>query len=1079
MKKFTSALFLLFLNFGFSQENKTLNDSLFSVALQLRNDGKYQESITELDKISRFSSDNSKRNIEKARVLFYDNKNDFAIELLNSIDKASLDLEDLHNYYLIYGNVLDNSDKKDQALSLYNEALTKFPNSYLIYYNRAVIYSRLNKQQEAYNDLLSSLNIYPNFYRTHYLLGLIAFKSGNLSEGVLAMTTSIVLDFSGNNTESTIKTLNYYLSKKQEETENKFEIPGHEVFEATDNILKKQYALNTSYKLQSPIDITYIRQLQALLSELQKIKQKKGFYAERYVDFYDKIWQNKSFEAFTYKLFLSYDSQEMQKIILKKSKEIEKFNEWMFTNITKTICTKTIENDAKKEIVSVIDEDGYIGYGNLVNDKKEGLWLFTYADGNKYLEGKMKENKFDGEIQFYYRDGKKSKTIHYNSGLANGKATFYYSNGNKLSEREFLNGNENNKQTFFFRLGGGLKSYYSFSNGKIDGKEEFFYNDGTLKSTITFANGEIASDYQEFFPNGALKTKTENKKGKINGVKKEFYPDGVVFNTENYVEGNLTGENIKNFQNGDVFSIHKIENNKLSYYKEMQGKKLNQERFYSGDRLVKQILYTRGKPIIEYLYEGKDGYEHLSSYKQYDQTGKLFKEIKIKVNEPFIIKLYNNNYLLEGKYNAKGQKTGEWKYYNLYTGLLDSHTFYNENVQTDKYEDFYTNGKLKTSYAIKDGVKDGKYISYYKNGQIESESYYINDEQNGEVKGYYKNGTLKSIYFVVGNNADGIMEKYNQNGKIQERTTYWKDDIQKSIFFNNDVPVSEVDYLKNGVVKFFKKNTAETTECSIINGAFNGKYSIKNDKNQKIFEANIQNGQKFGAAILYNPNNSIAVTYNNLNNQIYGVYVKNNLEGKLYWKANYFNDIEFGLTEKYFHEGFKYMDTEHYNDQKNGEEKYYGSNGEEIIKLFFEEDILIAYQKNNEPETMVKNGTAFIQANYKNGKPALEINYKNGLLDGAFQLYADNGTKIIHADYAEGELIKRQINYLTGKPYATENFENNDYNGKTTYFYPDGKIKIEANYVNDVFHGLYREYDTNGKLILEKKYEDDVLVENK
>ena len=60
-----------------------------------------------------------------------------------------------------------------------------------------------------------------------------------------------------------------------------------------------------------------------------------------------------------------------------------------------------------------------------------------------------------------------------------------------------------------------------------------------------------------------------------------------------------------------------------------------------------------------------------------------------------------------------------------------------------------------------------------------------------------------------------------------------------------------------------------------------------------------------------------------------------------------------------------------------------------------------------------------------------------------------------------------------------ENFKDHNYEGLTTYFYPDGKVKIEANYFNDNLQGDYKEYDSSGKLIIDRKYEDDVLPEEK
>ncbi|WP_136667411.1 tetratricopeptide repeat protein [Flavobacterium sp. H122] len=1078
MKFLLNTSICFFFAFSYSQTNTTVNDSLLKKATQLRSQEKYQESMEVLNKISSYSPEKNKAVLEKSRVMYYDKKYDDAIELLTKIDKSSFEKENLHDYYLILGNVYDDAGKEDKALELYKEALQLFPESYLIHYNKGVTNSRLNHNEEAYKDLINSITIYPNFYRSHYLLGVLAFNNGNQSEGILAMTTSILLDFGGQITENAVKKLNYELSKKYEDPKQPFQILGHELFESAENIIKKQYALNSSYKLNSDFDIVYIRQLQALLSELPKIKTKNGFFAERYNDFYAKVWQDKQFETLTYRLFLNFNTEAVQKLVAKKANDITKFNSWMFTNITKTICSRKVDFFGKEDFVSVIDEDGYIGYGKLINDKKDGLWRFNYSDGNRFLEGKMTENKFDGEVNAYYQDGKKNNTVNYLSGIENGKAEFYYLNGNLISNREFLNEKENNKQTFYHRFGG-LKSYYNVKNEKAEGKEEVFYKNGKLKSAADYVNGNINGDYKEYFVNGTLKTTAKYEAGKINGDKIEYFPNSVVFTKESYLNGNTVGEYVKNYPNGDLYNSFKLENGKIVYFKEMLADKISEERFFNGDRLSRQKIYLKGKPIVEYIFEGKEGYEHLMAYKTFDANGNPQKEVKLKLNTPFIVKLANNNTYLEGAYNSKGQKHGEWKYYDPVTGLLDSHTYYDKNVQVNKYEDFYPNGKLKTVYEIKEGQKNGSYITYYKNGTKESESYYIKDVQNGESKRYHKNGKLKNIYFLSNGMVDGELERFNNLGEMYERSIFIKDELVKTSFYNKGTLISAVDYEKNGPAKSFQKNTTEISEGILKNGEYNGDYFIKNNKNQKIFEAKLENGEKFGTSISYNPNHTVSVKSNYTSNILFGEYTKNNLDGKLYWKANYFNDVEFGLTEKYFHEGFKFLATNYFNGKKNGEEIYYGNNGEELITLNYENGMLISYKKQTENEVLTDKGNAVITANYKNGKPALEINYKNGELNGTYKFYAENGNLLINSEYNEGDLTKRAMNYMNGKPYFIENLKDNDYEGVTTYFYPNGKVKIEANYSNDELNGMYKEYDESGKVIVEKKYEDDILVENK
>lgn len=1062
---------------GYSQKNKSVNDSLIDNAIQLRNQSKFQESMAILNTISPYSPEKNKALLEIARVHYFDKKLDESIKVLSQVDKESLSKDELHNYYLILGNVYDDNEMAEKAIELYSEAIKIFPESYLLYFNKGVTNIHLKNTEEAYKDMIKSIMIYPNFYRSHYLLGIIALENGNQSEGILAMTTGILLDFNGKITKNAVETLNFQLSKKYEDPEKRFDIEGKDLFVSTNLIINKKYALNKEYKLQTDNDMVYIRQLQALLSELPKIKERNGFFAARYIDFYTKVWESNQFNIFTYRLFQNYDSESVKKIISKKSNELKKFNEWIYTTITQTISTNEVNYFGKQQLVSVIDDDGYIGYGNMSGANKEGQWRYNYSNGIKFLEGNFKENYFDGEVNYYNDNGFKSKTLNYANKSLSGKTNNYYPNGNLFSNREFKNDKDNNKQTFYYRFGG-IKSYYSMQNDKIEGKEEFFHNNGNLKSSIAYENGIVKGSSTEYFPDKTVSSFTPYENGKLSGDKKSYYADGKIYSTETYKNGKSEGDINKYYPNGDLYNTYKIENGKISYFKELLNNNVSEERFYNGDKLIRQKLYVKNIPIVEYVFQEKNGFEYVESYKPFDGKGNSLKEVKLKLNTQFNVKLGNNNIYLTGMYNSKGEKQGEWKYYDPITGLLESHTFYDKSIQTDKYEAFYSNGKLKTYSQLKDGKKDGNYISYFQNGNKSSEEFYIKDVQNGEGKNYYKNGKLKSIFFVDNDKINGTLERFDIDGSLYERSFYAEGDLIKTIFYSQGKELSTVDYFKNGLLQYSQKSNLEKTEMTINNGEIEGKYSQTNTKGEKIFNANFIDGQKYGKALFYNPNSSVSSKTNYIYNQLYGEFEKYNLDGKLQWKSSKFvNDSDYGTTEKYNQEGFKYLSSQYYNDLKNGKEIFYAKNGEELITLFYENNILISFQKPQELEQLVDKGNTKLSVNYKNGKPALNINFKNGRLDGVFNYFSEDGIPLINSMYNDSEILKREMYYATGKLYSVENFVDNDNQGPTIFYYPNGKIKIEANYMLDDLHGDYNEYDESGKVLVHKKYANDTIIE--
>lgn len=60
----------------------------------------------------------------------------------------------------------------EEALAHYTEALSIDPLNYLVYSNRAIVYSRLNRREEGIRDCLAGLKIDPTFVKFYIRLGM-------------------------------------------------------------------------------------------------------------------------------------------------------------------------------------------------------------------------------------------------------------------------------------------------------------------------------------------------------------------------------------------------------------------------------------------------------------------------------------------------------------------------------------------------------------------------------------------------------------------------------------------------------------------------------------------------------------------------------------------------------------------------------------------------------------------------------------------------------------------------------------------------------------------------------------------
>ncbi|WP_190304145.1 toxin-antitoxin system YwqK family antitoxin [Paenimyroides baculatum] len=102
---------------------------------------------------------------------------------------------------------------------------------------------------------------------------------------------------------------------------------------------------------------------------------------------------------------------------------------------------------------------------------------------------------------------------------------------------------------------------------------------------------------------------------------------------------------------------------------------------------------------------------------------------------------YKNGKLKEsGKYDEKGKKTGEWKFYSI-------------------------NGDLESIGLYESGEKHGEWSDYYPNGKILKTGNYINGKQVAEWRTYHSSGQLSSVAIFKDGKQIGKTKLYNLQGK--------------------------------------------------------------------------------------------------------------------------------------------------------------------------------------------------------------------------------------------------------------------------------------------------------------------------
>jgi antitoxin component YwqK of YwqJK toxin-antitoxin module len=111
--------------------------------------------------------------------------------------------------------------------------------------------------------------------------------------------------------------------------------------------------------------------------------------------------------------------------------------------------------------------------------------------------------------------------------------------------------------------------------------------------------------------------------------------------------------------------------------------------------------------------------------------------------------------------------------------------------------EYYTNGILKATGLILNGVREGKWLFYYESGQLQREVNYSKGIEDGAWKMWHENGNLYLDQFIENGHTKGIWREYYENGRIKEVGEYIDGEYWPNDFWSEE----GTQLLKNGTGK--------------------------------------------------------------------------------------------------------------------------------------------------------------------------------------------------------------------------------------------------------------------------------------
>lgn len=1043
-------------------------DQYLKEGMELHGKSQYNDAINSYKKVHASDPLYHTAQYEIINSLLADGKKESALQLSTELYEKNLQKQ-FPTFLAIYGTVLSENEQYEKAHKIYNEGLDINPRSTHLLFNKAIVYIKQDKKQEAI-DLFKKVNdIDPTHTSALYNLGIIALEDGKIVEGSLALMTYLLFEPYSYNSKNALIALNKkYHQNYSNKSILKYSETGDD-FKELEQMLQAQVQYNKNYKLKINIDDIAIRNMQIIIDYFENHTFKDGYFENKFGKNFQKIAQSQNTNHYLMTSLLTI-SDNFEKEFSKNEKDIKNYIE---TYLKKEIYEnhtigsfegkkyKVIRDNGEKVFIPINEKNEYEGIGYVENTLGALRATLTY-----------KNNNLEGKKTYYFDNGLTSFTEHFKKGEIEGLSERYARNGKKLMEYYAVKDIANGAYKRFYPTGG-LECEGNFVDDNYNGETKCYFPDGTIQTIVNYKNGTLHGPFKKYNESGKIIIEAQYKDDQIDGFYKEYYHDGVLKQEAIYQNGKPVS-NTNYYPNKNIKSSYTYQNGKLNTI----------EYFTYDGQIYKRETYD-GKEeysLVESFGKNKEKYQthHFKngnySHSEYNLSN--INSSKSKSKNSYIN--YNSLGIIvtEGNF-SKTKPVGTWNYYDQ-LGLLISKNTFDSDGNYLKTEGFLNNGDKDFTVQYKDGQYYGLYEDFW-NNKTKFTQYYDENGLNGPEVSYYDNGITKAEGFYVNNNLSYDLKYYTLDGVLFNKNYYINDKIVESTFYLTDKENSFDFYGKTGT---FKLNISPlvSKEFSLKNGVYDGKVIEK--ANQIILsETNYKNGALNGVQKFYGIHSKLDYELQYINGSKHGELRNYDENGSLKTVSNYEWDKEQGLRTSFLVNGKKYTEYTNIENEKHGVQYFYGGTDEPIASVEYHYGTPISYQvldvngilsqKKDITEQPIK-----IESFYANGKKALEIHFKNRMYDSNYTIYYTNGNKALDVNYINGRLEgKETMYYENGSVYSEKNFKNHKLDGIVTFYDKNNSKIIESNYKEDYLHGEYKIYENN-KIKHKYVYNTDILVSN-
>jgi len=303
--------------------------------IALHEEGKYELSLIEYRKALDLEPKNAFVNYEMALSYYFMSKMDKAEEhaKIASQEESETGVQGV----ILLGTLYDEQGKSKKSIKTYEDALKRFGDYYLIWFNLGVTYNGMNELEKAAHAFEMGAKNRLDHSSSHYALGTMKQLQGNRAEALVAMYFFLLLEPNSDRSAQAVTNINdMWTQGVSEKSATEISInlapsKGNNPMDASElfiSMLEASRSLEEN-EGKSSFDLHQEKatKLFRFLAELD-LGKRDDFYTQYYIPFFLKIAESDHMEALMHYVLQSSSPESLQ-WVKTHTDELDSFFTWL------------------------------------------------------------------------------------------------------------------------------------------------------------------------------------------------------------------------------------------------------------------------------------------------------------------------------------------------------------------------------------------------------------------------------------------------------------------------------------------------------------------------------------------------------------------------------------------------------------------------------------------------------------------------------------------------------------------------------------------------------------------------------